>query len=121
MKYAGALLVLVGSFALIPFKVDYLEMFDLPMYLLGVIGMLLLAACGPKNRMAPRLGRQCPVLLQVQHVQFLEAHSLSGIRPLSGQNHQSRRHQIVHHTPLRARAHVDVQHPWFGRNSHRTA
>lgn len=42
MKYAGALLVLVGSFALIPFKVDYLEMFDLPMYLLGGFGIVLL-------------------------------------------------------------------------------
>ena len=42
MKYAGALLVLIGSFALIPFKVDYLEMFDLPMYLLGGFGIVLL-------------------------------------------------------------------------------
>ena len=42
MKYAGALLVLVGSFALIPFKVDYLEMFDLPMYALGGSGIVLL-------------------------------------------------------------------------------
>ena len=42
MKYAGALLVLVGSFALIPFKVDYLEMFDLPMYMLGGFGIVLL-------------------------------------------------------------------------------
>ena len=42
MKYAGALLVLVGSFALIPFKVDYLEMFDLPMYALGGSGIGLL-------------------------------------------------------------------------------
>ena len=42
MKYAGAMMVLVGSFALIPFKVDYLEMFDLPMYLLGMVGTLLL-------------------------------------------------------------------------------
>ena len=42
MKYAGAVLVLVGSFALIPFKVDYLEMFDLPMYFLGGIGIALL-------------------------------------------------------------------------------
>ena len=48
MKYAGAMLVLVGSFALIPFKVDYLEMFDLPMYLLGVIGMLLLMRAAQK-------------------------------------------------------------------------
>ena len=42
MKYVGAMLVLVGSFALIPFKVDYLEMFDLPMYMLGAIGVALL-------------------------------------------------------------------------------
>lgn len=42
MKYVGAILVLVGSFALIPFKVDYLEMFDLPMYMLGAIGVALL-------------------------------------------------------------------------------
>ena len=48
MKYAGALLVLIGSFALIPFKVDYLEMFDLPMYLLGIIGMLLLVRAAQK-------------------------------------------------------------------------
>ena len=48
MKYAGAMLVLVGSFALIPFKVDYLEMFDLPMYLLGVVGLLLLMRAAQK-------------------------------------------------------------------------
>ena len=42
MKYVGAMLVLVGSFALIPFKVDYLEMFDLPMYALGGTGIVLL-------------------------------------------------------------------------------
>ncbi|MGB1411151.1 MAG: hypothetical protein ACPG59_06375 [Flavobacteriaceae bacterium] len=48
MKYAGAILVLVGSFALIPFKVDYLEMFDLPMYLLGMIGVILLVRAAQK-------------------------------------------------------------------------
>ena len=48
MKYVGALLVLVGSFALIPFKVDYLEMFDLPMYMLGVGGILLLLRAAQK-------------------------------------------------------------------------
>jgi hypothetical protein len=42
MKYVGAMLVLVGSFAFIPFKVDYLEMFDLPMYVLGATGVALL-------------------------------------------------------------------------------
>jgi len=42
MKYVGAMLVLVGSFALIPFKVDYLEMFDLPIYALGGTGIVLL-------------------------------------------------------------------------------
>ena len=44
MKYVGAMLVLVGSFALIPFKVDYLEMFDLPMYALWIGIVLLLRA-----------------------------------------------------------------------------
>lgn len=48
MKYAGAMLVLVGSFALIPFKVDYLEMFDLPMYLIGGIGLILLVRAAQK-------------------------------------------------------------------------
>ncbi len=48
MKYAGAIFVLVGSFALIPFKVDYLEMFDLPMYLLGMIGVILLVRAAQK-------------------------------------------------------------------------
>ena len=48
MKYAGAMLVLVGSFALIPFKVDYLEIFDLPMYLLGVGGLFLLVRAAQK-------------------------------------------------------------------------
>ena len=48
MKYVGALLVLVGSFALIPFKVDYLEMFDLPMYLLGITGVILLVRATQK-------------------------------------------------------------------------
>ena len=48
MKYAGAMMVLVGSFALIPFKVDYLEMFDLPMYMLGVGGILLLLRAAQK-------------------------------------------------------------------------
>lgn len=46
MKYVGAMLVLVGSFALIPFKVDYLEMFDLPMYVLGALGIALLLRAG---------------------------------------------------------------------------
>ena len=48
MKYARAMLVLVGSFALIPFKVDYLEMFDLPMYLLGITGVILLVRAAQK-------------------------------------------------------------------------
>ena len=48
MKYVGAMLVLVGSFALIPFKVDYLEMFDLPMYMLGVGRILLLLRAAQK-------------------------------------------------------------------------
>ena len=34
MKYAGAVSVLTGSFALIPFKVDYLEIFDFPLCML---------------------------------------------------------------------------------------
>ena len=42
------MLVLVGSIALIPFKVDYLEMFDLPMYLLGVVGLILLVRATQK-------------------------------------------------------------------------
>lgn len=42
MKYVGAMLVLVGSFAFIPFKVDYLEMFDFPMHALGSVGIALL-------------------------------------------------------------------------------
>ena len=42
MKYVGTMLVIIGSFALIPFKVDYLEMFDMPMYTLGVVGFVLL-------------------------------------------------------------------------------
>ena len=48
MKYVGAILVLVGSFALIPFKVDYMERFDLPMYMLGVAGVLLLLRAAQK-------------------------------------------------------------------------
>ena len=42
MKHVGAILALMGSFALIPFKVDYLEMFDVPMYILAAIGIALL-------------------------------------------------------------------------------
>ena len=48
MKYAGAMMVLVGSCALIPFKVDYLEIFDLPMYLIGLIGLSLLVRAAQK-------------------------------------------------------------------------
>ena len=48
MKYVGAMLVLIGSFALIPFKVDYLEMFDLPMYMFGAIGVALLLRASQK-------------------------------------------------------------------------
>ena len=48
MKYAGAMMVLVGSCALIPFKVDYLEIFDLPMYLIGLIGLILLVRASQK-------------------------------------------------------------------------
>ena len=42
MKYVGAMFVLVGSFAFIPFKVDYLEILDFPFYALGGTGIILL-------------------------------------------------------------------------------
>ena len=35
-------LLLPGVFALIPFKVSYLQMFDIPFYLTGILGALLL-------------------------------------------------------------------------------
>jgi hypothetical protein len=48
MKYVGGMLMLVGSFAFIPFKVDYLEMFDLPIYALGGTGIVLLLRASQK-------------------------------------------------------------------------
>lgn len=48
IKYVGALLTLIGSFALIPFQVDYLEVLDIPMYALGSSGIVLLARSSQK-------------------------------------------------------------------------
>lgn len=42
MKYVGAVALLPGLFALIPFKADYLQMFDYPFFLISAIGIVLL-------------------------------------------------------------------------------
>ena len=42
MKPLGVLFVLLGAIALIPFKADYLQVWDLPLYVLGSVGVLLL-------------------------------------------------------------------------------
>ena len=48
MKYVGAVFVIIGSFALIPFNVEYLEMFDGPMYVVGSSGVILLIRAAQK-------------------------------------------------------------------------
>jgi len=48
MRPVGALFVFAGMFAFIPFKVRYLEVFDLPMYVVGVLGLAILARAAQK-------------------------------------------------------------------------
>ena len=50
MKPLGALFLMFGMIALIPFKADYLQMWDLPLFTLAGIGVLLLL------RAAQRIG-----------------------------------------------------------------
>ena len=42
MKPLGIVLLIPGLIALIPFKADYLEMWDIPLYLLGGAGIVIL-------------------------------------------------------------------------------
>ncbi|MDB2572098.1 hypothetical protein N9X81_00055 [Schleiferiaceae bacterium] len=42
MKPLGAIMVLPGFIALIPFKADYLQMWDIPLYVIAGLGVLLL-------------------------------------------------------------------------------
>jgi len=42
MKPLGVVLLILGLIALIPFKADYLEMWDIPLYLSGGLGIVIL-------------------------------------------------------------------------------
>ena len=42
MKPLGIVLLIPGLIALIPFKADYLQMWDIPLYLLGGLGIVIL-------------------------------------------------------------------------------
>ena len=48
MKYIGVVLMSFGLVALIPFKVDYLEKFDTPIYVVGGIGLVMLLRASQK-------------------------------------------------------------------------
>ena len=48
MKPLGAIMVLPGFVALIPFKADYLQMWDIPLYVIAGLGVLLLFRAAQK-------------------------------------------------------------------------
>ena len=48
MKPLGAIMVLPGFVALIPFKADYLQMWDIPLYVIAGLGVLLLLRAAQK-------------------------------------------------------------------------
>lgn len=48
MKPLGAIMVLPGFIALIPFKADYLQMWDIPLYVIAGLGVLLLLRAAQK-------------------------------------------------------------------------
>ena len=48
MKPLGAIMVLPGFVALIPFKADYLQMWDIPLYVIAGLGGLLLLRAAQK-------------------------------------------------------------------------
>ena len=48
MKLLGAIMVLPGFVALIPFKADYLQMWDIPLYVIAGLGVLLLLRAAQK-------------------------------------------------------------------------
>lgn len=48
MKPLGAIMLLPGFIALIPFKADYLQMWDIPLYVLAGLGVLLLLRAAQK-------------------------------------------------------------------------
>ena len=48
MKPLGVIMVLPGFVALIPFKADYLQMWDIPLYVIAGLGVLLLLRAAQK-------------------------------------------------------------------------
>ena len=48
MKPLGAIMLLPGFIALIPFKADYLQMWDIPLYVIAGLGVLLLLRAAQK-------------------------------------------------------------------------
>ena len=48
MKPLGAIMLLPGFIALIPFKADYLQMWDIPFYVIAGLGVLLLLRAAQK-------------------------------------------------------------------------
>ena len=48
MKPLGAIMVFPGFIALIPFKADYLQMWDIPLYVIAGLGVLLLLRAAQK-------------------------------------------------------------------------
>ena len=48
MKPLGAIMVLPGFVALIPFKANYLQMWDIPLYVIAGLGVLLLLRAAQK-------------------------------------------------------------------------
>ena len=48
MKPLGSIMVLPGFIALIPFKADYLQMWDIPLYVIAGLGVLLLLRAAQK-------------------------------------------------------------------------
>ena len=121
MKYAGALLVLVGSFALIPFKVDYLEMFDLPMYLLGRDRNALVA------RATQKIGWH--LVLEGNVLYYSKFNMYSSWKRIRSQEFALSQDKItkvvvtkqsitLHYEPGRM---LDVQHHWLDKHSQRAS
>ena len=48
MKPVGAIFLVAGLIAFIPFKADYLQMWDIPLYSIAGLGVLLLARASQK-------------------------------------------------------------------------
>ena len=88
MKPLGVIFLLFGMIALIPFKADYLQMWDIPLFTLAGIGALLLLRAGQRIGWRLNLEDNSIVLRQVQSIRKLEKTPFSRICPFTRQDDQ---------------------------------